>query len=233
MGFEAATDDLVDALRLLVAARVNDALQATLGKYPIPTTAPYPIPLDQIAAGGLPLLSVYRESETMIRNGARRHDRRTVFALDYFVGPVPLVNLGPEWPLLHHVWQGALDAIYADTVEDLLDPYPEDAADLPVNPLCDSGVVNWPEEASRVDYSLATAGDGAYPFFAGRITLDWRPVRTSNAVAFQQLFAAFNLYERGERLTDGDINPIVEQNLTNTGFDVDAFDLGFSVTVET
>ena len=222
MGFDAATDALVDALRVVVGANVNAALAERYGREPIAVTYGYPIPLDQLPSVQLPALSVYRVSTALKSTGRRTTDRRTVFALDYFAAPVPQSNLDAEWAVLHEVWNETIDAICADSFSACAEVPPK----TPDAPLTEAGVLELVESSVQATFSFAQGGQGAFPFFAGRATLDWRPdPAPSTAVLFRELLGSFRLYD-GTAPVDTECDPVVQVLITNTGFDR-GFTLGF------
>lgn len=222
MGFDAATDGLVDAVRSVVGANVNAALQAKYDRRPIPTTYGYPVPLEQLVNVQLPALSVYRVSTALTSVGRRDDMRRVVMALDYFAAPVPYENLDTEWPVLSEVWEQAITAVCNDSFSACAE-VPDKS---PANPLGTAGVVDLIEGQVQAVFSFAEGGQGAYPFFAGRMTFDVEPERAaSTAPLFQQLVNSLRLFDAsGAVVTDCD--PIVQDQILNTAWDT-GFTLGF------
>lgn len=213
MGFEAATDELVDALRLVVGTGVNGALSALYERNPVEITFGYPVPLDQLPQLSLPALSVYRVNDALVSTGTRQDEVQTEIALDYFGPPVGLKALDTCWALLRQVWAETTKAILEDS----------DGS------LCDAGVVGFDETSVRAAYSFATDGSNSFPFFAGRATFVSRPVKQSNAKPFRQLLVEHRLYADGA-VVDTECDPVVEQELRSTGVDPGAFDTGFGET---
>lgn len=217
MGWEAAEDALVDALRLLVQTSVNDALCARYEANPIASTYGYPITLESLDAVRLPALAVYRVSDGLTNIGRRNNAGRTQMALDYFGPTTPLHQLGERWPLLHEVWAQILAAVCSDSVT---------INGTALTPLTTAGVVDLIEGSAATAYSFAVGGSGAIPFAAGRLTFDVIEATESTAVPFRELLTTIDLYDDDGALPTG-AAIVVDQAINNTGFDPRAFSVGF------
>lgn len=222
MGFEAAEDDLVDALRLLIAVNVNDVLRDTYDEDPIPTTYGYPVPLDQLPQTQLPALAVYRISDTFVSGGRRQDDVRAAMGVDYFGPPIPLTDLNDCWALLREVWEQLGISICGNSFTD------KDGNEQ--TPLTDAGVIKLQMPTVTAAYSFAVDdGGNAFPFFAGRFSMDTRETTTVTAPPFRELLVSYRLVEDGVFVVT-DCDPIVEDQLLATAFDPRAFSSGFSET---
>lgn len=201
----AGADALIDALRVIIAERVNAALTSTYGGDTIVTTKGYPIPLDQLVQTKLPALSVYRVNAGHVSRGRRRNDLQSQIALDYFGPATQLTKLDSTWPLLHAVWVEAIDAVCDGS-----------ALSDPSQTLQSAGLVDLEEGSFAANYNFALGGGNAYPFFAGRVNMISRRVAASDAVPFRVLVARYsNLDDDGESETE--LNPIVRTETDNVG----------------
>ena len=206
MGFDAATDDLIDAFRLVVGDGVNLALGDKYGEDPIVVTHGYPITLDQLPHAQLPALSVYRVSDSIKSNGGRTDDTRTVMNLDYFGPSIGFADINDCWPLLREVWSSALSIICDDEDGTL--------ALVGVQALLRSSVL--------VNYSFATDGSISFPFFSARLTVDSRAAAESSLPPFRGMTVDHRLFANGVAV-DTDKDPIVQQQVVSgftTGFGV-------------
>lgn len=192
MTYSNQTDDVVTALRAIAAGPVVDALAPSFGaEYPaIRRTYGYPIPLAQLGSMELPGLSIYVAEETAMPQG-RHRDWRLGVVLEY-VGPVTaLSDLDRTWPILRKVWLATVKAIEEGTVAS-------------VDVLRLLGVKWVADESASVVYETAPGGEGAFPYFIGRLWLQHRPTEfdPSTLPELTTLYANLDLYEGGAKTVD-------------------------------
>lgn len=183
MTYEAAQDPLVDALRAIAQVEVTSALAATLGaSFPaVRETRGHPFSLDLIERPALPAMFISAErAEASPAGRIGIEDEVVVVTFEYVMPATPLAKLDLRWPLLRAVWRELRKAIRAGTLSGtpVLEP---------------AGVMRLEPASPAVAYDFAGDGSNAYPFFAGRMTFQWRPPAASEHLAdLVALFANVN-----------------------------------------
>lgn len=183
-------DRVIDALRVVLAARANAELQGLWSEgettYPaVQRTIARPIIRSEIAAETLPLLSIVRRSIRHDWQG-KQPIHRSAMVLEY-VGPrTSKDHLETRWPMLYPVYnafEAALDGVVPSTGGGEV--------------YTAAGMLDIPEESIRCDFNFYDLSGGAYPFFQMQFDVrhtktglePWHEVR--NLPVLRELFAMY------------------------------------------
>lgn len=182
MTYEAASDVLIDALRAIALQEVTAALAATLGAdHPaVRETRGFPFSLDLIERTALPAMFISAERVAAQPIGKHLGDELVTIAFEYVAPATPLQKLDTRWPLLRAVWGKLRAAVRAGEVAG--DPVLETA-----------GVQRFELDSPTADFSFASDGSNAYPYFIGRMQFHWRePAESAEYADLLELLADIN-----------------------------------------
>jgi hypothetical protein len=154
----------VDALRSVLGANIRYGLEETVwsverwGAHPLVATYPYPIVLPLVKHHRLPALSVWRKNVRSVR-AKKQEERRSLFAVRYWMGDVARDQLSDVWPILQVVIEILMRTLEGNAIVDLAgpvgDPFP--SSDL----LIAAGFRDVGEIAAAGDFGLA--GSNYFP----------------------------------------------------------------------
>lgn len=157
---DSTPDRVVDALRVVLAARANAELSGLwaddTAAYPaVESTIGRPVIRTALSNERLPMLSVVRRAVKFEWQGKQRV-RRASMILEYYGPKTVKDRLEERWPMLYPVFEcfaAALDGRLPATTSDIFDA---------------AGIFDIPEESIAVDFNFADIASTAFPFFQMR-----------------------------------------------------------------